>query len=235
MNKKILAGISLILSNFIFADFLGDIQKIDKYIQNKNYKEAIKLGENLLKTDLSNSDKNILNVILDEVRAKIPMDDIKSQTEIIIENTKNSIEENIITPIVEKGTRLKFKEYENYEMKILETGNSVAINDFSKWYIEHGLYEKAMNLALQDPNRTTENIYLAATAARMIGQYDKSISLYNEVLEYNPNHYKTFLGLAMAYKLKGHFKIAASYLIKYQQFNNSPEIERQINKLQTLE
>ncbi len=235
MKKKFMA-IALLVSSFALADFLGEIQKIDKDIQNKNYSSAIAKGEALLKTKLSDSDKEILNTILDEVRAKVPMEEIKAKTEITVEDGEdNNIGENFVTPIVEKASRGKFDEYYKYEKEILATNNSIAINDYAKWYIEHGLYEKAMKLALKDPNKSVENIYLAATAARMIGKYDTSINLYKKVLRVNPNHYKSFLGLAMNYKMKRHFKSAISYLRKYQQYNNSPEIERQIQRLQALE
>ncbi|WP_067141838.1 tetratricopeptide repeat protein [Oceanivirga salmonicida] len=234
MNKKIFT-FAIFITSIVFADFLSGIQEIDKYIQKNNYKEALSKSEKLLEEDLTNDDRAILLSIIDEIKSKMPTKGTNAKTEIVVEDKKEDTKENIVTPTTEKVTRIKYSEYDKYEKEILATNNSLAINDFANWYISQGLYEKAMNVALKDPNRSNENIYLAATAARMLGQYDKSIALYNEVLSMDPNHAKSYLGLAVNYKLKKHFSIAVNYLNKYKEYNNSTEIENQIEKLRALE
>lgn len=223
----------LFVSVFSFSNFLEGIKEIDKFMQQNNYESAYEVGKNLLNENLSDDDREVVLSIIGEIEKKLPN---SAETEIIKKEENLSDKPKVsVSPIIAQANKNKFKEYEDYEKKVLATNNSQIINDFSKFYIRMGLFESAMKLALKDPNREKENIYLAATVARMIGEYDKSIKLYEEVLAKDIDSYKSYLGLAINYKIKGDYYRAVRNLRKYANYDNSPEIQKEIKKLEALE
>lgn len=231
MKKKIF--LAIFVSIISFPSFLDGIREMDQYLQKNDYENAYKVAKDIEKTELSKDDRKVLESIIEEIESKLPKKE--EITEIIKEENTEDETKVPVSPTIPKTSPAKFAEYKAHEKEILASKNSQVINDYAKLYVRSGLLESAMNFALKDPNRSVENIYLAATAARMIGEYDKAISLYNEVLNKNPNNSKAILGLAVSYKSKQDFYKAVKYLKKYSQFNNSPEIQEQIRILQTLE
>lgn len=237
--KKLLVVIYISIATLVFADIIGDLQNIDKDVQNKKYDSAINKGKEALKKVTSDDDRRAIESVLNDVQKKI-----KDAATNVINNLGESIdtENNDELSATDTGTlpslpsektfdSATFARYKKYENQVVATGNSEAIHSLAMMYVREGLYESAMNLALRDKSRSTRNIYLAATAARMIGRFDKSIQLYNELLKRDSGHPKTYLGLAMAYKGKGNYKQALSYLRTYQSHDNSRRIQQDINVL----
>ncbi|WP_068268220.1 CDC27 family protein [Caviibacter abscessus] len=207
--KKILTILALVFSTAVFAEFIDDIAKIDEQIQNNNYENALKLSKELMKTNLSAADRATLEALIQDIEAKRKTPSIDEALSALGDGTLFTSTETI-------STASKFEQYRQYEKQILSTNNEDAIHRLALLYVKEGLYESAMKLALKDKSKSVKNLYLAATSARMIGKYDMAINLYNQVLS-SGTHYKSYLGLAMAYRGKGDFEKAESYM---QQYNN---------------
>lgn len=218
--KKLVIAVFIGLSTILFADIISDLQSIDKEIQKKNYEGALNKSREILKKNISEDDKRAIESVISDIENRI-----KSASKVLTNIGQESIDvkEDEELKASDDGTLLslpsekisdasKFSQYKNYEKQVISTGNADAIHSLAMLYIKESLYESAMNLALKDKTRNVKNIFLAATTARMIGRFDKSIKLYNEVLSKTPNHAKSYLGLAMAYKGKGDFEKAQKYL-----------------------
>ncbi len=218
--KKLVIAIAIGLSTILFADIISDLQAIDKEIQKKNYYGALNKSREMLKKNINEDDRRAIESVISDIENRI-----KSTGKVLTNIGQENIDvtENEELKASDDGTLLslpsekisdasKFTQYKNYEKQVVSTGNADAIHSLAMLYIKESLYESAMNLALRDKTRNVKNIFLAATAARMIGRFDKSIKLYNEVLSKNSNHAKSYLGLAMAYKGKGDFSQAQKYL-----------------------
>lgn len=205
--KKILTVLALIFSTVVFAEFIDEIAKIEEQIRSNNYENALKLSKELMDTNISLADRTALEVLIQDIEAKMKTPNIDDALSAIADGTLFTSTETI-------STAAKFEQYKQYEKQILSTNNEDAIHSMALLYVKEGLYESAMKLALKDRKKSVKNIYLAATAARMIGKYDMAINLYNKVLE-SGAHAKSYLGLAMAYRGKGDFGKAESYMQQY--------------------
>lgn len=237
--KKVLIVVFACFTTMLFADIISDLQGIDKEIQKQNYDAALSKSREALKKAISDDDKKALESVIIDIENKIKNTG-KIITNIGVDNV--DVVENQDLNATDTGTLpglpseqisdgSKFAQYKNYEKQIVATGNSEAIHGLAMLYIKENLYESAMNLALKDKSRNIKNVYLAATAARMIGKFDRSIKLYDDVLSKNPDHAKTYLGLAMAYKGKGNFEKALKYLRIYSKYNNSERIQQDLGVL----
>lgn len=238
--KKLCMVIFAIMTTFIFADIISDLQGIDKEIQNKNYKQALNKSKEVLKKAISEDDKKAILSVMKDIESKIKETGDNLLTNIGKDTTDVEDDESLkasddgtlsILPTEMISDGSKFQKYRNYEKQIVSTGNADAIHSLAMLYIRENLYESAMNLALKDKSRNPKNIFLAATAARMIGRFDKSIKLYNEVLSKNSSHAKSYLGLAMAYKGKGDFKNASRYLHTYANHDGSQRVHHDLQVL----
>lgn len=237
--KKYIFFILFCISNLIFADFATDMQQLDSLIQKQEYSKAIEFGKKIMQTNISDDEKKSVEVIIKEIELKKEPANIKTNIGDVVEeintDTGLSAENDGTLPVLTSETisdRKKFEEYGEYEKKVVSTNNSEAIYNLAKLYIKDGLYERAMNLALKDRHKDIRNIYIAATSARMLGYYDKSIKLYKQVLSNNPNHAKSLLGTAVAYKGKNDIKQALKYMTSYSKYDNSNEIMNDIYLMQ---
>ena len=194
--KKLVIAIAIGLSTILFADIISDLQAIDKEIQKKNYDGALNKSREMLKKNINEDDRRAIESVISDIENRI-----KSTGKVLTNIGQENIDvtENEELKASDDGTLLslpsekisdasKFTQYKNYEKQVVSTGNADAIHSLAMLYIKESLYESAMNLALRDKTRNIKNIFLAATAARMIGRFDKSIKLYNEVLSKNSNH-----------------------------------------------
>ena len=239
--KRTVAILATFLSALIFASFLEDMQSIDREIQSKNYAKALEKSENLLKTNLSEDEKKSLLTIIKEIKSKkddntavnnLGLSNSLTLTDDTLASSGDGTLPTLVNEEISDGS--KFSKYSEYEKQILSTSNSDAINQLALLYIRENLYESAMKLAMKDKNKDPRNMYLAATAARMIGKYDTAIDLYSKVLSKNSGHSKSILGLAMAYKGKGQYKQALKYLRQYSNYDSSDRIVNEIQVLESL-
>ena len=225
--KRILISITLLYSSFVFSEFFEEIHKIDNEIQNKNYEKAYGMSVNMLSNpNLTNTEKATIETLIQDIENNMKI--------VSIDETLSAITNGTITlPSETVSSSTKFEKYKEYEKQVLDTNNEDAIHSLSLLYVKDGLYERAMNLSLKDKKGSIKNIYLAATCARMIGKYEISINLYNKVLNFNSQHSKSILGLAMAYKGKGDFDKALYYMQKYSEYDSSAEVINAINSLKS--
>lgn len=241
--KKFILSFLLVSSTLIFAQFHEQISKIDTFIQNKEYDKALSLSKEVYdSSNLSEEEKRALEEIIKEIEVFKIQADIKNNLGSLDVNHTNTdsitvsdVNSNSTTPLLFNESILKkenFDSYKEYEDKIISTNNSEAIYRLSLLYVKNLLYEHAMNLALKDKNKDTRNLFIAAVSARMIGEYNKSIKLYNQILSRYPNNPKSILGLAMAYKGLGDFKSALRYMKQYAVYDNSGNIENEIKLLE---
>ena len=241
--KKSIVVLLISLASIVFADIITDLQNIDKDLQNKDYNGALSKSKEAMKKAISDDDKKAIEAVVNEIKEKI-----KDTSADVLNNLGASdveVQENDELTTKDSGTlpglpaehvadAAKFEKYKKYEQQVVSTGNSEAIHSLAMLYIKEGLYEHAMNLALRDRSRNIKNIYLAATTARMIGKYDQAIKLYNNILNVNSSHAKTYLGLAMAYKGKGKFSQSLKYLKMYANYDNSRRIQEDIHVLSSI-
>lgn len=61
------------------------------------------------------------------------------------------------------------------------------------YYFKDGRYEKAYEVFSQD-NTNLKNVFGAATTARFLSEYDKSLKLYTQAINMAPDFYESYLG-----------------------------------------
>lgn len=230
MKKHILI-LFFILPIISFPNFLDDLTNIDEYIKQNQYEKAYNIVKNIDITGLTNDDILILESIKHSIEEKLPKEEVKIDK---VEETKDNKNEPL-APVINQKDRSFFKNIEKYELQVLEEKDPEKINELARIYIKNGLIEKAARLALLDDTRDIKNIFIAATAKRLMADYDKAISLYNEVLNKDDSVYNAYLGLGISYKQKGDFYRAIRNLKKYATYDNSPEILKEIEIIKTLE
>ncbi|VWL85731.1 tetratricopeptide repeat protein [Oceanivirga miroungae] len=231
--KKISLIFSLLLSLFSFSNFLDDLTNIDKLMQKNEYEKAYEIAMNVDKTELTEDNILILDSILQTIEEKLPQKDENVEVKKIEDKDKKV---NLpVSPVVYQKDKETFYKLNEYEEQILIEPDSMIINELARYYIRLGLIERAANISEKDPSEDIENLFIAATARRMMGDYDKAIALYEKVLNKDSSVYKAYLGIAISYKQKEDFYRASRNLKKYASYVNSPEILKQIEELETLE
>lgn len=226
---KKLVFLFLLFPFISYADIVDNLKSLDILINEKQYNRAEDYARNLLdNSNISDSDKKLLKLVLKDIESK-KAEQVEDTTDI----EKKDEQDISGLPKYRKINKDDFLNYSNYEEKVIETKDPRAIYALAKLYASDGLYQKAMEIALKDQSGQDYNIYIAATAARLIGNYDISINLYNKLLNNNPNDAKSLLGMAMAYKGIDDINDALIYMQKYYNIQPSEDILQDI-KLMNL-
>lgn len=164
---------------------------------------------------------NIINNSLTNVENK-KNDDKKQE--------KNKNDENI-NVVEENSNDDDTLEIIKIEKENVDLNNPDSIYRMCLYYISVNLFESAYDLARQDKSGDVRNIFMQATAARMIGKYNEAIEKYNKVLQINPNHLKSMLGLGLAYRGKQDISKALHYLEMYNNLSSDVNVSSVINEL----
>ncbi len=256
MKKKVI-GIFILLgiSGILYADLSNKIQNIESLVQQGKYDQAELEARNLIgDSRIVPAERAAIQSLLVEISKK------KSSQQSTEPANTNTITESdnvnvtvtdqngvAIVPgpqVVDSGTipvtnrddvsdGSKFKTYDTYEKAILSSSSPSAnsIYGLCNLYFKDGLYERAVTLAKTDRTGDIRNLFVVAIGSRLIGDNDVSIEYYNRILSKSPNNLEANLGIGVAYKQKGDFKNAISYLQKYANQTSDPEVRRDIRVL----
>lgn len=158
----------------------------------------------------------------------------------IINNSLSKLEKKgeikkLDEPKTEKDKEVSEKtvseELKNYEENTLDIGSNNEVYNLAITYVNQNLYESANRLVRKDKSNDIKLIYIRAATSRMIGDYDDAINSYNLVLQKDPNHLKSILGLGLSYRGKGNIGKAIYYLEMYNNKNADVDISTIINRL----
>lgn len=252
-NKlKLLFLTFLAIPLFLQGNLMDKIQKIDTLMQSGQYTQAESEANRLL-TDPNITDQeraSVQNLLIEIKNRSVNRSDVNSNTnssqneiDLIIAEALSEDElgddELIIDPdlpaaLSDVSTIEKYRGYDSYESRILSSPNSNTIYQMVQIYFQDGLYERAVNIAKKDRSNDIRNLYAVAIGSRLIGLYDQSIEYYNKILQTSPNQVEAKLGIAVAYKSKGDFNRALTYLREYASVYSSSEVNRAISELNKI-
>lgn len=234
--KKTILSIFFCISLISFSDFLKDMQKIDLLLQQGKYQEAFDNGNKLLNENISNSEKESLKALLEDIKEKIEATNnvtVSNNTGVVY-TTEEGLASASLGTISLAGDQINDRNYfsnlESLEKEAIKGNDEENINKLMQVYIKSSLFEKAMKLGLK--SKDLRNIYLSALTARLTGHYDISISQYNKILNQNPNHLESLLGIGLAYRGKKEYTAAVKFLNQYlNKGGTNPNVSKIINSL----
>lgn len=250
-NKLKLLFLSfLVIPLYLQGNLMDKIQNIDALMQAGKYTQAENEASRLL-TDPNITDQERASVqnLLTEIRSRAKnREDVNADNSNISQNEIDTIiaealneEEEIVdvdpdlpAALSDVSTIEKYRGYDSYEKQILSSLNANTIYQMVQIYFRDGLYERAVNIAKKDRSGDLRNLYAVAIGSRLIGLYDQSIEYYNKILRNSPNQAEAKLGMAVAYKSKGDFHRALTYLREYASVYSSSEVNRAISELNRL-
>lgn len=85
------------------------------------------------------------------------------------------------------------------------------------YYFKDGRYEKAYEVFSQD-NTNLKNIFGAATTARFLSEYDKSLKLYTQAINMAPDFYESYLGRGIVNRNIKNYSEAIEDFKKYMEY-----------------
>lgn len=178
--------------------------------------QKIEQGKETKEDEISNIINNSLTNV-ENKKNEEKKQEVNKNEETLEETSQNSEDETLEIIKIEK---------ENVDLN-----NPDSIYRMCLYYISVNLFESAYDLARQDKSGDVRNIFMQATAARMIGKYSEAIEKYNKVLQINPNHLKSMLGLGLAYRGKQDISKALHYLEMYNNLSSDVNVSSVINEL----
>lgn len=91
-------------------------------------------------------------------------------------------------------------------------------------YFKNGLYEAALSTFAKDNKDYYKNLFGAATCARFLGYYAKSIEYYKQLIDIKPDLAEAYLGIGISYQLSSNFDLAIANFKKYLEFEKKEEV-----------
>lgn len=85
------------------------------------------------------------------------------------------------------------------------------------YYFKDGRYEKAYEVFSQD-NTNLKNVFGAATTARFLSEYDKSLKLYTQAINMAPDFYESYLGRGIVNRNIKNYSEAIEDFKKYMEY-----------------
>lgn len=91
------------------------------------------------------------------------------------------------------------------------------------YYFKDGRYEKAYEVFSQD-NTNLKNVFGAATTARFLSEYDKSLKLYTQAINMAPDFYESYLGRGIVNRNIKNYSEAIEDLKKYMEYKKDEAV-----------
>lgn len=91
------------------------------------------------------------------------------------------------------------------------------------YYFKDGRYEKAYEVFSQD-NTNLKNIFGAATTARFLSEYDKSLKLYTQAINMAPDFYESYLGRGIVNRNIKNYSEAIEDFKKYMEYKKDEAV-----------
>lgn len=91
------------------------------------------------------------------------------------------------------------------------------------YYFKDGRYEKAYEVFSQD-NTNLKNVFGAATTARFLSEYDKSLKLYTQAINMAPDFYESYLGRGIVNRNIKNYSEAIEDFKKYMEYKKDEAI-----------
>ena len=85
------------------------------------------------------------------------------------------------------------------------------------------LYEKAYEVFSQD-NTNLKNVFGAATTARFLSEYDKSLKLYTQAINMAPDFYESYLGRGIVNRNIKNYSEAIEDFKKYMEYKKDEAV-----------
>jgi len=130
------------------------------------------------------------------------------------------------TKIDWKKELLKKEFLENFEEYLVRTAysDSDAIYHLGNIYVKEASFEKALKVFEKDEKENLKNLFGAATTARVLGNYSKSIEYYTKLIDKHRNFHEAYLGRGMSYKMSGNFENALDDFRVYLKFKKTENL-----------
>lgn len=118
-----------------------------------------------------------------------------------------------------------YKEYKEEFNKYLEyvKQNSEELFKVGDYYFKDGRYEKAYEVFSQD-NTNLKNVFGAATTARFLSEYDKSLKLYTQAINMAPDFYESYLGRGIINRNIKNYSEAIEDFKKYMEYKKDEAV-----------
>ena len=91
------------------------------------------------------------------------------------------------------------------------------------YYFKDGRYEKAYEVFSQD-NTNLKNVFGAATTARFLSEYDKSLKLYTQAINMAPDFYESYLGRGIVNRNIKNYSEAIEDFKKYMEYKKKEAV-----------
>lgn len=91
------------------------------------------------------------------------------------------------------------------------------------YYFKDGRYEKAYEVFSQD-NTNLKNVFGAATTARFLSEYDKSLKLYTQAINMAPDFYESYLGRGIVNRNIKSYSEAVEDFKKYMEYKKDEAV-----------
>lgn len=91
------------------------------------------------------------------------------------------------------------------------------------YYFKDGRYEKAYEVFSQD-NTNLKNVFGAATTARFLSEYDKSLKLYTQAINMAPDFYESYLGRGIVNRNIKSYSEAIEDFKKYMEYKKDEAV-----------
>ena len=91
------------------------------------------------------------------------------------------------------------------------------------YYFKDGRYEKAYEVFSQD-NTNLKNVFGAATTARFLSEYDKSLKLYTQAINMAPDFYESYLGRGIVNRNIKNYSEAKEDFKKYMEYKKKEAV-----------
>lgn len=91
------------------------------------------------------------------------------------------------------------------------------------YYFKDGRYEKAYEVFSQD-NTNLKNVFGAATTARFLSEYDKSLKLYTQAINMAPDFYESYLGRGIVNRNIKNYSEAIEDFKKYMEYKKDEAV-----------
>lgn len=91
------------------------------------------------------------------------------------------------------------------------------------YYFKDGRYEKAYEVFSQD-NTNLKNVFGAATTARFLSEYDKSLKLYTQAISMAPDFYESYLGRGIVNRNIKNYSKAIEDFKKYMEYKKDEAV-----------
>ena len=91
------------------------------------------------------------------------------------------------------------------------------------YYFKDGRYEKAYEVFSQD-NTNLKNVFGAATTARFLSEYNKSLKLYTQAINMAPDFYESYLGRGIVNRNIKNYSEAIEDFKKYMEYKKDEAV-----------